>query len=405
MSKKSQNKPVMPFGGDLSQIMASANQIAQSITSEDRGKMNNMDMNQMFEHVTNTVFSSLEKGGQQIDPASKQQMKMMSKVMLGQVMESMEPETNHNIKSKIDLPVPSNLHVPPGSPVLPILPILSQTKEDKIPEKENIFEDLDTDEEADELYPCVDSLHYNLPVTLEELYTGKIKKLAVTRDRLDKTGRKVENEKRKIEIPVMPGMKDGQEIRFNKQGNEKPGYASGDIVITLATNAHSNFERIGDILTCVKNISLYESYAAGRGDINVVIKHLDGSYMILKTDGNPLHTKDGARKIRNGGMPIYNKKSNKTEYGDLYIRFNVILPENFEGDEQLVLIEKLFPVLPINKDSIVYKNPKKHSDFDIGSNKVREVFLEEVTPEDMEQLEFDEEEESEESSEDQSGSE
>ena len=50
---------------------------------------------------------------------------------------------------------------------------------------------------------------------------------------------------------------------------------------------------------------------------------------------HPLHTQDGARKIRKGGMPIYNKKNQKLEYGDLYIRFNIILPENFEGDESL----------------------------------------------------------------------
>lgn len=389
--------PGMP---DMSQIMESAKSIAQSITSEDREKINSMDINQMFEHVTNTVFSNLEKGGRQIDPASKQQMKVMSKVMLGQVMETMEPEKD--VKSKIDL---SNTEEDAENSE--DVKDTRDARPDKVPTKENIFEDLDSDEEVDELHPTVDSLYYNLPVTLEELYTGKTKKLAVTRERLDKTGRKVISEKRKIEVPVLPGMKDGQEIRFNKEGNEKPGYQSGDIVITLAANAHSNFERVGNILCYTKNISLYESYAAGKGDINIVIRHLDGSFMVFKTDGNPLHTKDGARKIRNGGMPIYNKKTRKTEYGDLYIRFNVILPESFEGDEQLLLIEKLFPVLPINKDSIIYRNNKKHSDFDAGSSKVREVLLEEVTPEDMEQLDFeDEESESSEShSEDESASE
>ena len=155
--------------------------------------------------------------------------------------------------------------------------------EHQVPTKVDNVEELDSDEEVDELHPYVDDLFYNLPVTLEELYTGKIKKLAIQRERL--AGKKIVKEKRKIEVPVLPGMKDGQEIRFNREGNEKLGYESGDIVITLAANAHQNYERVGNILCYVKNISLYESYAAGRGDINIVIQHLDGTNMILKTDG------------------------------------------------------------------------------------------------------------------------
>lgn len=369
---------------NIGALMASAQDIVKSITSEDKD-INSMNMDQMFAHVTETVFQNLEKSGNQIDPASKQQMKVMSKMMLGTVMENMEPDKipNPNIKSKIDLGADEESE--------------EERKEreehtDKVPQKKEVFEELDSDTEVDELRPIAEDLYYKLPVNLEELYTGKTKKLLVSRERLDKTGKKVIPEKRKIEVPVLPGMKHGQEIRFNKEGNEKYGYRSGDIIITLAVNSHSNYERVGDILCYVKNISLYESYAAAKGLIRVVIKHLDGSYLILRVDdGVPLHTKDGARKIRNGGMPIFNKKTRKTEYGDLYMRFNLILPESFDGDEGLVMIEKLFPVLVTNKDSIVYSDPKKHSDFDPSTNKVREVLLEEVTQEDLDQLDYDDE--------------
>ena len=370
-----QQPPVAPQL-DINALMASAENIVKSIASEDKNKLNNMDVNQMFDHVTETVFQNLEKGGNQIDPASKQQMKVMSKMMLGSVMENIEPEKNPNIKSKIDLGDEEN----------------EEDKEDKVPQRKEIFEELDSDTEVDELKPIAEDLYYKLPVTLEELYTGKNKKLLVSRERLDKTGKKVVPEKRKIEVPVLPGMKHGQQIRFNKEGNEKYGYRAGDIIITLSVNSHSNFERVGNILCYVKNISLYESYAAAKGLINIVIKHIDGSHMILKVDdGVPLHAKDGARKVRNGGMPAFNKKTRKLEYGDLYIRFNLILPESFDGDEGLTLIEKLFPVLAVNKESIVYKDPKKHSDFDPSVSKVREVLLEEVTPEDIDQLDYDDE--------------
>jgi len=392
MSKRTNkpNTPQEPKQMDLSQIISSAQQIAQSISSEDKDKINKMDMNEMLEHVTNKVFTSMGNGGMnmQLDPNTMQQMKMASKFMLNQFTEELGTDTS-NIKSKIDL---EDKESSKETKEETNQETNQEILEDKIPKKENIFSELDSDEEVDELRPIVDDLNYNLPVTLEELYTGKVKKLAVTRNRI--TGKKIVTEKRKIEVSVLPGMKNGQEIRFNKEGNEKLGYESGDIVITLAANAHSEYERIGNILCYVKNISLYESYAAGRGDIKVVIKHLDGSFMILKTDGNPLHTKDGARKIRNGGMPTFNKKINKIEYGDLYLRFNVILPETFEGDDNLAMVEKLFPVLPTNKETLI---TKKYNPLSTGNFKLREVLLEEVTPEDMEQLDYEEEEEESES--------
>ena len=142
---------------------------------------------------------------------------------------------------------------------------------------------------------------------------------------------------------------------------------------------------------------MYESYAAARGDINVVIKHLNGTYLILKNDGTPLHSGDGARKIRNGGMPIIDKKTGKVEYGNLYIRFNVILPEIFTDDASMEAISKLFPVLPTNKDSIIYKDPKKDK-FEPGNSPTKEVMLEEITSEEKEQLEYEDDSDSEDSS-------
>jgi DnaJ-class molecular chaperone len=379
--------PMPPPQLDIGALMASAQNIVKSITSEDKDKINNMNMDQMFAHVSETVFQNLEKSGNQIDPSTKQQMKVMSKMMLGTVMENMEQDKNPNIKSKINLGDDES-----EEEETPKDRVNQEEHEDKVPQKKELFEELDSDTEVDELRPIADDLYYKLPVSLEELYTGKTKKLLVSRERLDKTGKKAVPEKRKIEVPVLPGMKHGQEIRFNKEGNEKYGSRAGDIIITLAVNSHSNYERVGNILCYVKNISLYESYAAAKGLIRVVIKHLDGTYLILKVDdGIPLHAKDGARKIRNGGMPSFNKKTRKTEYGDLYMRFNLILPESFDGDEGLVMIEKLFPVLITNKDSIVYSDSKRHSDFDPSTNKVREALLEEVTQEDLDQLDYDEE--------------
>ena len=62
-------------------------------------------------------------------------------------------------------------------------------------------------------------------------------------------------------------------------------------------------------------------------------------------------------------------------------------PESFENDENLAMIQKLFPVLPTNRDLSIPSSKVKEL-----SGKVKEVLLEEVTQEDMEQLDFEEEE-------------
>lgn len=390
----SQNKPMMPFG-DINQLMQSAQQIAQSMSADDKNKLNNMDINQMFEHVSSSLFSTMEKGGNVIDQASKDQMKVISKTMLDQVLVNVGGEENLNFKSKIDLNSEEIVN-----DIKDTVDVSASV--DKIPVKETDFEVLGSDEEVEELKPCMDDLKYKITVGLDEIYSGKTKKLAVNRDRI--VGKSIVKEKRKLEVLILPGMKNGQEIRFNKQGNEKFGYESGDIVVTLSINNDGSYERIGNNLFCVKNISLYESYAAAKGYISVVIKHLNGNTLVLKSDGRPLHSMDGARKVKNGGMPVIDKNSRKISYGDLYIRFNLILPETFEGDENLTVIERLFPILQINKDKHIFRDGSRPLP-DFGNSKVTEVVLEEVTPEDKEQLDFDDESDSDSDSENESGSE
>lgn len=56
---------------DINQLMKSAQQIAQSIPDEEKENISNMNMDQMFDHITTTVFNTMEQNGRQIDPATK----------------------------------------------------------------------------------------------------------------------------------------------------------------------------------------------------------------------------------------------------------------------------------------------------------------------------------------------
>ena len=129
-------------------------------------------------------------------------------------------------------------------------------------------------------------------------------------------------------------MKDEQQIRFEGEADQIPGYKPGDIIITLIENEHPFFQRDNDNLIIVKNINIYEIY-----DIKFDIKHLDSRVLrILKQPTDSLHLNDSLRKIVGQGMPVYKKQN---EYGDLFIRFNLVIPKTIETSK-LNLLKDIF---------------------------------------------------------------
>ena len=138
-------------------------------------------------------------------------------------------------------------------------------------------------------------------------------------------------------------MYDEQVITFNKQADEKEGYETGDIVITLCCTEHDEFEREGNNLLIEKEISIYEAY-----NCQMTITHLDGREINISSTpinifGEEL---DSYRKLKGFGMPIYGSDN---EYGDLIIKFKPVLPNNLTT-EQLQILQDLFPKINNKKE-------------------------------------------------------
>ena len=180
-------------------------------------------------------------------------------------------------------------------------------------------------------------------------------------------------------------MFDEQVITFNKQADEKEGYETGDIVITLCCAEHDEYEREGDNLLIEKEISLYEAY-----NCEMTITHLNGKE--INVSSNPINIfgdeLECYRKLKGFGMPIFGTDN---EYGDLIIKFKPIVPDNLTV-EQLKTLEELFPKINCKKElpseqefelEIATESDFEYSDSD----------------DDSEYSESDEEEESEESEE------
>jgi DnaJ-class molecular chaperone len=282
-------------GANMQEIVKIAQKVASNMNIQDNIDPNNIDMNQMLSQVTQSV----------------------SQMLTPEILESM---TNSNKNNTFNNNAVNN-----------------KNTKSKIKLKQ--IEEVSSDEDADMIAPRTKDLHFTLNVTLEDLYCGKTKKLAVRRKRLITDGKKKQlvEEKKKINVIIEPGMYDEQVITFNKQADEKEGYETGDIIITLCCSEHEDFERENDNLIIEKEISLSEVYK-----INMTLTHLDGKELnILSSPINIFGEElESYRKLKGYGMPIHGTD----EYGDLIIKFKPVLPENLTED-QYNLLEQLFPRL------------------------------------------------------------
>ena len=245
-----------------------ANQLAKNMSESDKDAIEGMDMEKMISHVTQNVFKMMGQTGSGDETGAIPDIMNMMSGMSG----------------------------------------LSLKKQESI-------------------LPKTRDICFDLNVDLEDFYTGKKKKINVKRKRIIEVDgkQKVVEEKKKIVIPIEKGMKDEQQIVFEGEADQIPGYDPGDIIITLIEKEHPIFERENDNLIIVKNINMYELY-----DITFDVTTLDDRILrINKIDADSLHLNESIRKISGEGMPIY--KSNG--FGNLFIRFNLVIPKTISPDK------------------------------------------------------------------------
>merc|ERR1712015_477626 len=92
-------------------------------------------------------------------------------------------------------------------------------------------------------------------------------------------GRKVNRERKILEVHVDKGMEDGQKITFSGEGDQEPGLEPGDIIIVLDEKAHSVFKRNGQDLIMKMDISLTEALCGFRK----TVRTLDDRILVIQT--------------------------------------------------------------------------------------------------------------------------
>ncbi|XP_062864759.1 dnaJ homolog subfamily A member 1 isoform X2 [Trichomycterus rosablanca] len=151
------------------------------------------------------------------------------------------------------------------------------------------------------------------------------------------TGRKITRQKKILEVHIDKGMKDGQKIVFHGEGDQEPGLEPGDIIIVLDQKAHPVFTRQGEDLIMTIEIQLVESLCG----FQKPVKTLDNRTLLVTSHPGELIRPGDKKCVLNEGMPMHRRPFEK---GKLIVLFNVVFPEpNFLPENKLKQLEQYFP--------------------------------------------------------------
>ncbi|ESW27150.1 hypothetical protein PHAVU_003G178100 [Phaseolus vulgaris] len=169
-----------------------------------------------------------------------------------------------------------------------------------------------------------------LPCTLEELYKGTTKKMKITREIADASGKTLPVEEI-LTLEIKQGWKKGTKITFTEKGNELPNVIASDIVFVIDEKPHPVFTRDGNDLVVTQEVSLAEALSC----YTLHFTTLDGR--VLNITINSVIHPNYEEVVPREGMPISKDPSKK---GNLRIKFNIKFPEKLTS-EQKAGIKKL----------------------------------------------------------------
>jgi DnaJ family protein A protein 2 len=152
-------------------------------------------------------------------------------------------------------------------------------------------------------------------------------------------GKKTVQESKMIEVIIEKGMKNGQKIVFQGEGDQQPGVVPGDIVIVLQEKKDPEcpFTRHENDLLYEQKVTLVEALTG----FKFAIKHLDNRNLIVSSQPGDILKPGDIKYIEDEGMPLHKRPFEK---GRLIIQFSIIFPKPEELTPDKV--KKLKELLP-----------------------------------------------------------
>lgn len=156
-------------------------------------------------------------------------------------------------------------------------------------------------------------------------------------------GKKVTRERKVLEVHIDKGMEDGQKVVLYGEGDQEPGMESGDVVIVLDEQEHEVFKRKGMDLIVRQEIQLVEALCG----FEKVIKTLDGRNLVIQQEPGKVIKHGDLKYVPSEGMPQHKNPFNK---GNLIFQFIVNFPSKISGDKvkalESCLPGRVQPIIP-----------------------------------------------------------
>lgn len=199
--------------------------------------------------------------------------------------------------------------------------------------------------------PCANCRGSGMQVRIQQLGPGMVQQIQTVcpecqgqgeqinaKDRCKNCqGKKVTRERKILEVHIDKGMKDNQQLRFSGEGDQEPGLEPGDIVIVLDEKDHPVFQRSGGDLAMRMEIQLVEALCG----FQKVVETLDKRSLIVTALPGEVIKDSDLKCVPGEGMPTYKSPFEK---GRLVIQFNVVFPpDNWISPKELEEIEKYLP--------------------------------------------------------------
>ncbi|XP_077212460.1 uncharacterized protein LOC143847497 [Tasmannia lanceolata] len=173
----------------------------------------------------------------------------------------------------------------------------------------------------------------HLPCSLEELYKGTTKKMKISREIADMSGKTMPVEEI-LTIEVKPGWKKGTKITFPEKGNEQRNIVPADLVFIIDEKPHNVFKRDGNDLVLTQKVSLAEALTG----CTVHLTTLDDRRLTIPIN-NIIHP-NYEEVVPREGMPIPKDPSKR---GNLRIKFNVKFPTRLTAEQKAEIKRLLAP--------------------------------------------------------------
>ncbi|CBQ73123.1 probable YDJ1-mitochondrial and ER import protein [Sporisorium reilianum SRZ2] len=159
-------------------------------------------------------------------------------------------------------------------------------------------------------------------------------------------GKKINQERKVLEVRIDKGMEDGQQITFKEEADQAPNTIPGDVVIVIDEKEHPRFKRRKNDLFINVEVDLLTALAGGK----ILIEHLDDHALSVEIPAGEVIKPGDVKVLRGQGMPSYRHH----ELGDLYVNLSVAFPETIDIDN-IPLLEKALPprnALPKTKKEV-----------------------------------------------------